>query len=54
MNNKRICPACGSENISENKKNITIKEPEKKILRSLKIHVMLANLQEIFSNRMKK
>jgi transposase-like protein len=27
MNNKRICPACGSENISENKKNITIKEP---------------------------
>jgi len=25
--NKRICPACGSENISENKKTITIKEP---------------------------
>jgi len=48
--NKRICPACGSENISENKKNITIKEPfagEENI-------VMLANLQEIFSNRMKK
>jgi transposase-like protein len=27
MNNKKICPACGSENISENKKTITIKEP---------------------------
>jgi transposase-like protein len=25
--NKRICPACGSENISENKKSIAIKEP---------------------------
>lgn len=25
--NKKICPACGSKNISENKKTITIKEP---------------------------
>ena len=27
MNNKKICPACGSENIYETKKTINIKEP---------------------------